>query len=128
MGRVQYNPQLISLARTLRKRGTKAEALLWQRLKGRLVKGHQFTRQKPIGNFIVDFYCSRLHLAIEVDGITHDEKLDIDAERQRFIEQQGIHVLRFLDEDVQRNMAGVISSIEEWIEDYEAGISLGSGK
>jgi len=74
--KIYYHPELKPLARRLRKEGTLAEVLLWEQLQGRKVKGYQFTRQKPIGNYIVDFYCSRLRLAIEADGISHDVKLE----------------------------------------------------
>ena len=119
MVRTRYNPKLKTIARKLRKGGTKAEALLWLQLKGRKIRGYQFTRQKPIGNFIVDFYCPRLALAIEIDGISHDSKLEQDKKREQRIKEQGISVLRFLDEDVKNNMSGVISVIEKWIEKLE---------
>ena len=101
--RITYNPNLRPLARKLRKEGTLAEVLLWQQLKGRKTRGYPFTRQKPIGNYIVDFYCSRLRVAIEVDGVSHDGRLQQDKVRQKEIERQGVSVLWFYDSDVKTN-------------------------
>ena len=70
--KIHYNPKLKPLARKLRKEGTFAEVLLWDQLKGRKMKGYTFTRQKPIENYIVDFFCNRLRLVIEIDGVTHE--------------------------------------------------------
>ncbi len=81
------------------------------------MKGYQFMRQKPIDNFIVDFYCSKLKLIIEIDGESHENKLDCDIVRQRKLEKMGLHFLRFLDIDVKKNMEGVLLQIEKWIED-----------
>ncbi|UCE17563.1 MAG: endonuclease domain-containing protein [Gemmatimonadota bacterium] len=119
MVRTHYNPKLKHFARKLRKSGTLAEAILWQELKGRKIKGYQFTRQKPIGDYIVDFYCPRLSLAVEVDGVSHDERLERDKIRQTEIEKQGFRFLRFLESDVRHNLPGVIAMIEHWIERNE---------
>jgi very-short-patch-repair endonuclease len=67
-----YNPKLKELARQLRNNSTFAEVLLWNELKNKQIKGYDFHRQKPILNYILDFFCSELKLAIEVDGLTHD--------------------------------------------------------
>lgn len=71
--RIHYNQNLKQLARGLRKEGTLAEVLLWNQLKGRKMKGYKFTRQKPVGNYIVDFMCNRLRLVID-DWIEKKEK------------------------------------------------------
>ena len=94
---------------------TLAEVLLWKRLKSRQVMGHDFDRQRPIGNYIVDFYCKDLRLAIEVDGQSHDYKQTQDERRQKNLEASGVHVLRFWDIEVKTNMASVIQRIEDWI-------------
>ena len=82
------------------------------------MKGYDFHRQKPIGNYIVDFFCNELMLAIEIDGMSHDEKIDEDLKRQKQIESFGISFLRFNDLDVKKNMEGVVVAIEEWIDGY----------
>ena len=119
MKKITYNQNHIQFARKLRKEGTLAEVLLWQQIKGRKIKGYKFTRQKPIGNYIVDFYCSRLHLAIEIDGSSHVNKLSVDQKRQKDIEKQGVKFLRFWDHDVKNNMNGVITVIIDWVEKEE---------
>ena len=117
--RITYNPNLRPLARKLRKEGTLAEVLLWQQLKGRKIRGYPFTRQKPIGNYIVDFYGSRLRVAIEVDGVSHDERLQQDKMRQKEIEKQGVRVLRFYDSHVKTDSNGILLTIADWIEKKE---------
>jgi len=116
---IPYNPKLKQLAKNLRNNSTLSEVLLWQHLKSKQIKGYDFHRQKPIGNYIVDFFCNELMLAIEIDGMSHDEKIDEDIKRQKQIENLGISFLRFNDLDVKKNMEGVIVAIEEWIERYE---------
>ncbi len=125
--KIRYNPKLKSKARRLRKEGTKAEALLWLCLKGRKIGGYQFTRQKPIGNYIVDFYCPRLGLAIEIDGITHDHKQAYDRKRQREIESQGISILRFFDDDVKTNLDEVVKVIADWVEQQRSPLGDSGG-
>ncbi len=91
-----YNPNLKALSRRLRRKGTLSEVLLWMQIKGRQIKGYKFTRQKPIGNYIVDFYCSRLRLAIEIDGISHEDKFKEDKIRQKEIEKLRFRILKVL--------------------------------
>lgn len=110
-----YNPILRDLARELRKKGTLSEVLLWQHLKGKQLLGYDFDRQKPIDNFIVDFFCNELMLAIEIDGETHNYKIYRDRDRQKRLEGAGIRFLRFTDEEVKQNIEGVIDVIERWI-------------
>jgi very-short-patch-repair endonuclease len=76
-----YNPKLKILARRLRNNSTLAEVLLWQNIKGKSY-GYEFHRQLPIDEFIVDFYCHELHLAIEIDGDTHNYIFENDINRQ----------------------------------------------
>ena len=117
-----YNPNLKALSRRLRRKGTLSEVLLWMQIKGGQIEGYKFTRQKPIGNYIVDFYCSRIRLAIEIDGISHEDKFKEDKIRQKEIEKQGVKFLRFYDSDVKNNMEGVVAVIRDWIEREERGI------
>ena len=104
--RIPCNPNLRPLARRLRKEGTLAEVLLWEQLKGRKIRGYEFTRRKPIGNHIVDFHCTRLRVAIEVGGVSHDGRPQQDKMRQKEIGKQGVRVLRFYDSDAKTNFAG----------------------
>ena len=111
----QYNPKLKERARYLRNNSTLSEVLLWRHLKGKQMHGFDFDRQKPIDNYIVDFFCNELMLAIEIDGDSHDSKVEYDKNRQTKLESLGLHFLRFSDLDVKSNMEGVISTIENWI-------------
>ncbi len=76
--RIYYNPKVKKLARELRNDSTLSEVLLWNQLKARKMRGYQFMRQKPIGEYIVDFFCSKLKLVIEIDGESHVDKYEQD--------------------------------------------------
>ena len=109
-----YNPALRSRARALRKNSTLAEILLWQAIRGKQLNC-EFHRQVPIDEYIVDFYCHELRLAIEVDGESHRgaEAYRRDVARQRRLEELGVSFLRFTDEEVKRNLAGIVGTIAE---------------
>ncbi|HPI21340.1 MAG TPA: DUF559 domain-containing protein [Candidatus Kapabacteria bacterium] len=111
---IPYSPKLKEYARNLRNNSTLSEAILWRYLKGKQL-GYDFHRQKPIDNYIVDFYCNELKLAIEIDGITHNFKMEKDKKRQLKIESFGINFLRFTEQEIRNNIDGVISVIENWI-------------
>ena len=114
---IPYNPKLKVLARKLRKNMTFSEVLLWQELKGKQMMGYDFDRQRPIDNYIVDFYCKDLKLAIEVDGSSHNhpEVAKNDIIRQRRLEALGVHFLRFDDLEVKKEMSYVLDRIQQWI-------------
>jgi very-short-patch-repair endonuclease len=86
--------------------------------------GYDFDRQKPINNYIVDFFCNELMLAIEIDGISHDYKVVEDEMRQSKLESLGIRFLRFNDSDVKENIEGVVTSIRNWILEHTVSYSL----
>jgi very-short-patch-repair endonuclease len=114
-----YNANLQPFANKLRKHMTKAEACLWKyALRASKMKGYGFRRQRPVLNYIADFMCKELMLIIEVDGITHqDEKVIVnDKIRQAKLEAAGFTVLRFTDDEVLKDMRGVIGRLEEWTE------------
>lgn len=117
--RILYSKDLKQRSRELRNSSTLAEVLLWNHLKRRKMLGYQFMRQKPIHHFIVDFYCSKLKLVIEIDGESHWLRFGEDLERQKYLEQMGIAILRFDDLDVKKDIANVLSSIEGWIRKNE---------
>jgi very-short-patch-repair endonuclease len=114
--RLKYNPKLKQLARKLRKHSTLSEVLLWKELKGGKIQGYDFHRQKPIGNYIVDFFCDELRLAIEIDGRTHGEKEVEDENRQKELEKLGIRFLRFTDYNVKKACWAVVEEIKDWVE------------
>ena len=115
-----YNPALKERARELRNNSTLSEVLLWNELKNGKIKGKDFHRQKPIMDYIVDFFCPELGMAIEIDGGSHDNENACrnDRERQKKIEELKIQFLRFNDLDVRRNMTGVLKVIEQWIDEH----------
>ena len=98
-------------ARTLRRRSTEAEKLLWSRLRGRQFDGIKFKRQVPIANYVVDFLALDQKFIIEVDGGQHDLRAAKDTERTRILEEWGYHVVRFWNNDVLTNIDGVLESI-----------------
>ncbi len=112
---IPYNPALKEKARYLRNNSTLSEVLLWKYLKGKQMCGYDFHRQKPLDNYIVDFFCNELMLAIEIDGDSHIDKEKYDKIRQKRLEGLGIKFLRFDDLDVKKNMSGVVDAIEDWI-------------
>ena len=111
---IPYNPKLKEFARQLRKNSTLSEVLLWEKLKQRSM-GVQFHRQVPLLEYIVDFYCHELQLAIEIDGVSHDFKYDKDQQREHQLEKVGVHLLRLQDQEVKSNMFSVLMSIKETI-------------
>lgn len=115
-----YNPRLAKLARELRTRGTLAEVLLWQQLKGRQRHGYDFHRQKPIDEYIVDFFAVDLMLAVEIDGDSHTLKGEADEIRQRRLEALGVRFLRFTEAKVRADLDVVVRAIDLWIEDSGA--------
>jgi very-short-patch-repair endonuclease len=97
----------------LRNNMTKAEIVLWSKLKGKQLNGLKFRRQCSINNYIVDFYCPELKLAIEIDGDVHayNSRIIYDKQRQKEIEALGIKVLRYTNTDVVKNIEGVLYDI-----------------
>lgn len=114
---IPYDLKLKKLARTLRKNLTLSEVLLWNKLKSCQMFGYDFDRQKPIDNYIVDFYCKDLKLVIEIDGITHswEEVAANDEIRQAKLESFGLTFLRLQDIDVKKKMPIVLEHISQWI-------------
>jgi very-short-patch-repair endonuclease len=110
-----YREGLKPYAKKLRKEMTKEEVKLW----GRYLKDLPITvnRQKSIGKFIVDFYCARAKVVIEVDGSQHfeDDGVQQDVERDRYLKSLGITVLRYSNRDINQNFAGVCEDIDKWL-------------
>jgi very-short-patch-repair endonuclease len=115
-----YNPALKEKARELRNNSTSSEILLWTFLKGRQLRGFDFHRQKPVDEYIVDFFCNELMLAVEIDGVSHIGKEQYDTKRQNRLEILGVRFLRFKDEDVFYNCDYVVKEIEKWIDNNTA--------
>ena len=115
-----YNPKLKELAKKLRKNMTLSEVLLWNELKQKKMLGFDFDRQKPIDQFIVDFYCKDLMLAVEIDGNSHnsEEACLKDVKRQKRLELLGVRFLRFDDLEVKKGMLNVLKTIEFWVTEH----------
>ncbi|MEQ8217282.1 MAG: endonuclease domain-containing protein [Arenibacter sp.] len=98
------------MARQLRNNATKAEIILWQKLKGKQMYGYDFHRQKPMDNYIIDFFCHELMLGIEVDGYSHQiiEVFVKDVMKEGVMNRLGIYILRFYDEQVLKETDNVI--------------------
>ncbi len=113
---IPYNPNLKEFARQHRNKSTKSEIRLWQYLKGKQIQGFDFHRQKPIGNFILDFFCYELMLGIELDGISHqfEETQVKDHLKEKYLNDLGIRVLRFQDEEVMKDVENVLRRIEQF--------------
>ena len=93
---------------------TQPEITLWSRLKNRQLLKYKFRRQYSVGPFILDFYCPELKLAIEIDGGSHErpQAKESDQERQEYVEKFGIRFLRFKNEEVEKQIERVLTSIE----------------
>jgi very-short-patch-repair endonuclease len=122
MPNLPYNPKLKTRARNLRKAGNLAEVLLWNQLKRKQLLGLDFDRQRVIGNYIVDFYCPSLMLVIEVDGNSHNDKVEYDAERESYLLSLGLKTMHFTDLDVKSNLDGVIEFIKTEVSNYPSHI------
>jgi len=118
---IPYTKHASEFAKRLRENMTYSEVKLWMELRNGNMMGYDFDRQKPMLNYIVDFYCKDLMLAIEVDGKTHeDEKVFFkDPIRQDEIEMHGVAFLRFNALDVVHDMKNIIRTIENWIFEFE---------
>jgi len=112
---------LKDIARKLRQNMTFSEVKLWNELKNGKMLGYDFDRQRPIGDYVVDFYCKDLMLALEVDGITHldDHAILEDKKRQDELEMLGVKFLRFDALLIVNKVESAVKEIENWIVEYE---------
>src|ERR1044071_114198 len=106
---------LVATARRLRRDQTDAERKLWFRLRDRRLAGLKFRRQMPIDRYVADFCCESARLIIELDGGQHADRTVSDAERTTALEAQGYLVLRFWNNDVLRNIDGVLQTIVDTV-------------
>jgi very-short-patch-repair endonuclease len=118
---IPYNPKLTALGRKLRNESTETEIYLWLKLKGKQMYGYDFHRQKPIDNYILDFFCYDLLLGIEVDGYSHEilKVYNNDRIKEKRMNELGITILRFSDFEVLKDMENVIRAIEFFILEFE---------
>ncbi len=115
------SPKMQARAKELRRELTPAEKKLWARLRNGQLNGFQFRRQHAVGTYIVDFFCAKAKLVIEVDGDTHAEQIEYDAQRTTWLnEQKHYRVLRFTNDEVHRQIEAVIRAIEAALEKYSS--------
>ena len=119
MTQLKNRKSLKQYRRDLRKRATLTERILWNYLRGKR-QGHKFFRQYSIGSYIVDFYCTKAELAVELDGMHHyldDKVIKYDKKRTTFLESKGVEVIRFKNkevyDDVQRVLGQILSRVEK---------------
>lgn len=115
-------PSIFKKAKELRKSETEVEKLLWNRLNKNQLLGLQFRRQHPINRFIADFYCPKIKLIIEVDGSIHElpENKEYDIERSELLNEFGLEVMRFTNEQIIYEMNSVVDKIEQIAKDLFA--------
>lgn len=101
-------------ARELRRDMTPAEKILWQELRANKLGVH-FRRQQVIQGFIVDFYCHRATLVIEVDGDIHDLRKEEDARRENALTELGLKILRFRNDEILKELSTVLGNIRQWL-------------
>jgi len=112
-----YNDKLLQpLRRKLRTTPTDAERFLWQRIRDKQILNQRFLRQYGVKNYVLDFYCPAIRLAIELDGGQHAENKIADDARTKVLNFQNIIVLRFWNNDVFQNTDGVLQSIFETVQ------------
>jgi very-short-patch-repair endonuclease len=107
------NKELVSNARVLRNNMTKAEIILWSRLREKKINGYKFRRQQPVFDYIVDFYCNELKLIIEVDGEIHSlpEKTNYDSKRDKILKINGYHIIRLTNLEIETELDSTINKI-----------------
>ena len=114
MDYIPYNQSLTKRARENRKTPTPAEQKIWlDILQSNKFEGLKFIRQKPLDEYIVDFYCSEFMLAIEIDGDSHGEQEEYDRKRTERLNSLGVTVIRYSNEEVMNNIAGVYEDLKE---------------
>ncbi len=120
-----YDPILKQYARENRKAGNPAEIKMWTNiLSNRELIRYKWTKQKPISSFIVDFYCSKLKVAIEIDGDSHGEKESYDRKRSELLREFGIIVIRYAHHDVLENIGGIFEDLQEKLIEREKSLGL----
>jgi len=117
IGIIKANLKLKPRSQSMSRQMTQSEQIIWfNLLSKRQLLGYKFTKQKILFNYIVDFYCSELLLAIEIDGQGHDNKQAYDKVRTDFINSIGIEVTRFSNQEVINNLEGVKAYLQNYIQ------------
>ena len=109
--KLPYNPALRKRAAELRKAKNLCEVLIWKLVRNKNFKGYDFDRQKIIGNFIVDFYCVDCNVVIEIDGNSHDNKIEYDEIRESYLIGSGVKIIRVRASDVLYRLSDVLTML-----------------
>lgn len=126
---IPYNTSLTDYARENRKHPTQSEKTFREVvLRKKEFLGYKFRRQKVIGSFILDFYCSKLLLGIELDGWYHKKVADYDTVRDSTIHKQGTAVIRFANKDIEKNLTKVIEELTSYVESRAIAIKISQSK
>ncbi len=120
----RYNNKLIKYSRENRNLLTKSELLLWNMVLRKDRLNYRFVRQKPIGPFIVDFYCSKLLLVIEVDGSTHESKENKDLDRDKYLKNLGIKTIRYNDDLIFNQLENVFEDMKMVVKEREKELKI----
>ncbi len=119
---IPYNKSLVPKAKALRNQLTPPERQFWNALRSMpFYKNHPFNRQKPLGEYIVDFYCHAYRLVVEIDGDSHytEEAQMKNRKRTAFLESKGLRVIRFTNREVLHNIDGVMESLERLLNEIK---------
>lgn len=102
-------------ARNMRENMTNAELILWNRIRNNQLLGFRFKAQHPVAGFIADFYCHKAKLVIEADGLIHQSQKEYDLERDKVLNDLGLTVIRFPNDEIENNLDAVIQTIAEYL-------------
>ncbi len=122
-GHVKYWNDLKNMAIKNRQNSTRAESKIWYELLNNNKTGYKFTKQKPINRFVLDFYCSKLLLAIEIDGSSHDRKSELDKQRDKYLNCLNILTIRFTNEEILLNINLVKQKLSKMLRNRYASLS-----
>ena len=111
--RPELRQRMRQVARTFRKEPTQSDSLLWQELRNRKLEGRKFRRQRPVGPFVVDFFCREERLVIEIDGPIHRGQSTTVQERQQLLEAAGLQVIRVSSTGVETDVNAVLNKIRQ---------------
>jgi len=117
--KLPYNPKLKENARELRKAGNVSEILFWKQVSNKKFLSLDFHRQKIIGNYIVDFYCPELDLVVEIDGSTHEDKIEYDRKREEYLRSLGLNIIHFPDREIKKDLCNVMEYLQEYCEELK---------
>lgn len=125
VGNLRYLDELRNLSKKQRNKSTIEEILFWKKIKNDAL-GYRFLRQKAVGRFIIDFYCSKLMLAVEIDGSSHISKLGSDEGRDKYLLVRGILTVRYKNDEIVKNINKVVNNLRKVILVREVELSLSS--